>query len=338
MQKGIVMRKTWFAALAMSATLAAGSLASAEGVNPPEEPWLDAGASAHWARPPAEATGLGTGGTSAGIAIAAGWRDAGAGAAVAESALAAARWQAWRIGALMSAEWRSDKLSMAPGIPFDTWLVVFSKGENGIGGVEEYVRGADNPVPLASYGVLRSEGLAIISRREAGSVDFAQPFATLRREGDAWVATTPSSMSTYRLLPGGGISVDRQIYGKSKVERYLPDGTASFTNSGVLERTGRFAGKSEFGIEEWTERPTREDLVGMNYYYQSVNDDSLKLTVDDEYEPIASAAFLGAAALTTGPSALENLAIADTVLGSDRRSTPILAWALLGRLPSRAVD
>lgn len=290
-------------------------------------PWLDAGAS----RPPPLGGSLGP---SSNLAYA-GWRDAGAGEKANREAVDRARWAAWKTGALMAAEWRSDKLSNSPDAPFDTWLLVFSPGESGVQSVGEYTRGADAPTPLAVYELIRGKDLVLLSRRETGSRDFAQPFATLRREAGAWVAETATSVSRYSLLADGALAIDREVYGSRLGERYAPGGTATFTEDGVLARRGSFEAKPEFGVAQWTERPAEGgDQVETAYWYDSIRDDRLAFSVGDA-EPIAEARFEGASALTAGSGGLEGLAIADTILGSSRRATPVLAWALLGRLPPR---
>ena len=293
----------------------------------PEEPWLDAGANAFFH--------IDEGATIDPTMATAGWRDAGAGAKVTEAALAATRWEAWKSGALMSAEWKSQKLSNSPGSPFDTWLLVFNKGAKGIESVTEYVRGDNPPRELASYLFMRGEDLVIISRQQAGADDFAVPIATLTRSGDSWIARTASSENTYRRASDGGLAIDRVIYGGRYTERYRPDGQATFSNADLVVRRGAFESKPEYGLAQWSEKPTSaSDEIDYAYWFNSVKDSDLSFSVGNA-EPIADARFIGLSALTAGPSGLENLAIADVVLGSNRRATPVLAWAYLGRLPQR---
>ncbi len=312
--------------------------------------WLDAGASAPWAVT-AELEDRGDVAAARGESVAvssASWRDAGAGASAEAELIAVARWEALKAGALMSAEWKSEKLALSPDVPFDTWLLVFSKGESGIDSIAEYVRGGGSetgvttsaaiPAELATYGLLRGKDLVILSRRESGSIDFAKPFAVLQRLDGAWIAKTAASTASYRYLPGGGLAIERDIYGRKFGERYLPTGTALFTEGGSLARRGAFEAKPAYGVAQWTEQyagPTEAEEIA--YWYDVVRDDNLVFSVGDA-EPIADARFVGTSALTSGSAGLENLAIADVVLGSDRRATPVLAWAFLGRLPSRNLD
>ncbi|HUX38279.1 MAG TPA: hypothetical protein VMV44_10300 [Rectinemataceae bacterium] len=324
--------------------------ASATSLPGAEEAWLDAGASAPWARvlDGAARGGASVAGTEGAVVSMASWRDAGAGASAEAELIAAARWEALKSGALMSAEWKSEKLALSPDVPFDTWLLVFSKGEAGIDSIAEYVRGGGAvdgaaatgaaPAELATYGLLRGKDLVILSRRESGSIDFAKPFAVLQRFEGAWIAKTATSTSSYRRLPGGELAIEREVYGEKLGERYLPSGTALFTQGGSLARKGAFETKPAYGVAQWTEKyATQTDAEEIAYWYNVVRDDSLVFSVGDA-EPIADARFVGTSALTSGSAGLENLAIADVVLGSDRRATPVLAWALLGRLPSRSLD
>lgn len=293
----------------------------------PEEPWLDAGAN-----------GFHMGGEIASrdapVAMA-GWRDAGASAEQADAALAAARWEAWKAGATMSAEWQSQKLSDYADSPFNTWLLVFNQGKEGIESITEYVRGRTPPRELASYLFMRGKDLIIVSRQQAGADDFAVPIATLVRSGDAWIAKTVGSEDTYRQAPDGGLAIDREIYGGRHSERYHPNGQAVFTNEDLVVRRGAFETKPEYGVAQWSEKPTTaSDDVDYAYWFNSVKDSDLSFSIGNA-EPIADARFIGLSALTAGPTGLENLAIADVVFGSTRRATPVLAWAYLGRLPQR---
>ena len=304
--------------------LAVASISATPG---PGEPWLDAGANSFRQRDDLAVAGT--------LTSMAGWRDAGANAGVAEEALASARWEAWKAGAQASAEWQSQKLSDYADSPFNTWLLVFNQGKEGIDSITEYVRGNAPPRELASYLFMRGKDRIIVSRQQAGADDFAVPIATLVRSGNGWTAKTASSEDTYRPAPDGGLAIDREIYGGRHSERYQPNGQAVFTDADLVVRRGAFESKPEFGVAQWSEKPTGEsDGIDYAYWFNSVKDSDLSFSVGNA-EPIADARFIGLSTLTAGPSGLENLAIADVVLGSNRRATPVLAWAYLGRLPQR---
>ncbi len=323
-----IFRKSGRFAILMAAFMYAPEAACAD--PDPENPWRDAGANAF---------NRGRASVSAGTAVSiGGWRDAGASAAVEESALAGARWEAWKSGALMSAEWRSEKLLDTAAAPFNTWLLVFNRGENGIDSVTEYVRGKKPQRELARYLFMRGKDRILVSRQQAGADDFAVHIATLDRSGEAWIVRTPSSEDSYRRSPDGGLTIDRILYGGRQSERYQPDGRAVFTKADLVTRRGAFESKPEFGVAQWSEIPTgAADDMDYAYWFDSVKNENLSFSIGNA-EPLADARFAGLSDLLTGPLSLENLVIADVVFGSYRRATPVLAWAFLGKMPQRSAN
>jgi hypothetical protein len=288
------------------------------------EGWRDAGAASMRAAPDSRAE-----------AVYEAWLDAGVGKDLAfgqAAALMARRAE----GELMVARWKSDKLAAQPDAPFEGWEFRFADAGGAIKGVTEYEIVGGGSRPAATYGMLRGEGLVVLSRRDLGGASLAQPFATVRRVEGGYEVTAAVYRSTYRRLPGGGLGIRREVYGSTRGEDYLPGGSATLTEGGATERRGFFDPAPTEAARTWVERKPEDPrgILDRMYWYEKIEDDSVALAIGD-VEPVASLRVEGLAALTSGPEGLENLAIADTVLGLDRRMTPVLALAWMGIVPPK---
>jgi len=287
-----------------------------------------------------------------------GWRDAGAASVkTAPATKAAVVYEAWldagvgkesafrgaaalmarrAEGELMVARWKSDKLAAQPDAPFEGWEFRFADAGGAIRGITEYEIVGGGSRPAATYGMLRGEGLVVLSRRDLGGASLAQPFATVRRVGEGYEVTAAVYRSTYRRLANGGLGIRREVYGSTRGEEYLPGGSATLTEGGATDRRGFFDPAPTEAARTWVERKPEDPqgVLDRMYWYEKIEDDSVALAIG-EVEPVASLRVEGLASLTSGPEGLENLAIADTVLGLDRRMTPVLALAWLGLVPPK---
>jgi len=282
--------------------------------------WLDAGASLF--RPRGGA--LAVPGTSL---LSSAWLDAGAG----RIGLAA--------GEVMVAVWKSEKLASAPAAAFDTWKLHFRGSEGGsLSRVSEWELGAGGAREASVYGLVRGEGLVLVTRKE-GPGGEARPFATLLFRDGAWEAQGPVESAVYRPLAGGGLAIERRRYGGLSREEYLPGGKARASLAGKPEWEGSFT-RPEDSLQAiapaWVERQAADPqgILDLSYTFDSAEDDALSLSVGD-VEPQAQLAVAGLSRLTAGSRGLENLVVAEVVLGPDRRLTPVLVWSWLGELPAR---
>jgi hypothetical protein len=235
-------------------------------------------------------------------------------------------------GALLEVVWKSDRLGAAAGYDYDGWRLDFEVERGRLATVREFEIGGPGPREAAVYRVLRGEGLVILSRQVGSKVEPPQPFATLQRSDGGWQATSATQRSSYLPLAGGGLGIEREVYGGARSEDYRPGGKG-LVRDGTVERRGFLEAGPPVA---WVERKAgdAEGILDRMYWYDKMSGDSMSVSIG-EVEPVAETGFRGASAFTGGPDGLENLVIADLILGLDRRATPVLALAWLGELPLR---
>ncbi len=301
--------------------------------------WLDAGAGL-------PGKGAGTAGstgfapsTAPALPPRTAWMDAGAGVqevrALAQDA-DAIRWAAWKSEAPFSVDWTSSKLEMHPEADYDTWLVNFAIDGTGVAGVKEYTKGRGGVGELAVFGILRGEDVVYLSRRQSGGRDFSYSYATLEKRDGAWHSRSGADARIYRRAADGGIEIVWEGSKVTEIAAYHPDGTATTTRNGTMTGSGSFSRSGGPGSLVWIERESSDsDGSGqIEFTFTPGPAGGFGLSVGGP-EPIASAKFEGIQVLRSGDP-LENLAIADLILGYSRRATPVLVWSILGVYPAVA--
>ncbi|MEI6876126.1 MAG: hypothetical protein WCL50_13465, partial [Spirochaetota bacterium] len=253
--------------------------------------WYDAGASAS-----AAASAAVPGVERAEDLVHAGWMDSGAAReGVFEAYRRAAREaEGHRLsGESLVALWESEKLAANPESAFQGWRLRFADAEGRVARITEYEVGEEGSRESSVYGLLRGKGTVVISRRDPLSVAPAEPFASMTMLGTGWRVTSAAQRSLYTMTADGGFLVEREVFGRRRVEAYLPGGRSVVTEGGGTELRGSFGTGESAGT--WVERRAADEkgLLDRRYWYRRVEDDSISLSVD-EVEPEARLRLEGA--------------------------------------------